>query len=183
MSRGCLYPVVGPSGAGKDTLIDAARAARPDIHVPNRWITRAEGAGGEVHVAATEAAFEAERTAGGFAFHWRAHGLAYGIPAEIEGHLAAGRSVVFNGSRGILAEARARFAPLRIIVVTAPDAVLAARLAARGRETAADIAERLSRAHYAVPDGDDVTVIQNDGSVADGIATFLAALTPQPERA
>jgi ABC-type glutathione transport system ATPase component len=39
---GRLFAVVGPSGAGKDTLIDAGRAARPDLLIVRRVITRAE---------------------------------------------------------------------------------------------------------------------------------------------
>jgi len=49
----------------------------------------------------------------------------------------------------VIAEARKRFRPLRIVVVTAPPEVLAARLAERGREDASDIAARRARAAYA----------------------------------
>lgn len=181
--RGTLIPVVGPSGAGKDTLIDAARIARPDIFYPRRVITRPESAGGEVYEGVTSLEFQRRRRAGGFAFHWEAHGLSYGIPAEIGEMLAEGRDVLFNGSRGVIEEARARFRPLRVIVVTAPVRVLAARLAARGRETEADIAARLSRAAYASPEGPDVAVVRNDGTLEEGVAAFLAAIAAQPERA
>ena len=177
-ARGTLHLVVGPSGAGKDTLIDAARTARPDMDFPRRTITRPETAGGEPHEAATPEGFADRVASGQFALHWRAHDLRYGIPAAIEASLADGRHVLVNVSRSVVEAARTRFAPLRILVVTAPEQVLARRLAGRGRETADDIAARLARAPYALPEGPDVCVIDNGGRVEDSIAAFLAALAP-----
>lgn len=168
-----LVLVVGPSGAGKDTLLDAARAklaGDPRFRFVRRVITRPAEAGGEAHEAVTEAAFAA-RT---FALAWGAHGLRYGIPADIADDLAVGRVVVANVSRGVIAEAARRF-PVRVIEVTAPPEVLAARLAGRGRETEADIAARLAR-NVAIPDGIPVATVINDSTVEAGIAGFLAAL-------
>lgn len=173
---GTLIPVVGPSGAGKDTLIDAARIARPDIYFPTRIITRPETAGGEIFHGVTPEAFAQMVYKRAFAFHWRAHGLAYGVPIEIVARLKAGQDVMFNGSRGIIFDARAEFENLRVMVVTAPIDVLAKRLADRGREDASDIANRLKRAAYTLPTGADVTIIQNDGQLADACSIFLAAL-------
>jgi phosphonate metabolism protein PhnN/1,5-bisphosphokinase (PRPP-forming) len=176
---GTLHLVVGPSGAGKDTLIEAARAVRPDLHIPRRVITRPEDAGGEPHIPETAAGFTARADAGAFALHWAAHGLRYGIPADIAARLASGQPILANVSRSVVDEARQRFAPLRIIVVTAPPAVLAERLAGRGRESAADIAARLDRAPYAMPVGPDVWTVDNGGTVAAGVAAFVAALAPR----
>lgn len=170
-----IFAVVGPSGAGKDTLISGAMAVRPDLRLVRRVITRPTEAGGEDFegVSAQEFALRQER--GEFALHWQAHGLSYGIPkAQVEGP----GDVIFNGSRAALPAAVAAFPGLRVIVVTAPDAVLAARLAARGRETAADIEARLQRAGFALPDGISAKVVMNDGSLVDGIARLLAALQP-----
>jgi phosphonate metabolism protein PhnN/1,5-bisphosphokinase (PRPP-forming) len=169
-----LVLVVGPSGAGKDTLLDAARATLADdprFRFVRRVITRPAEAGGEAHEAVTEAAF-AERT---FALAWGAHGLSYGIPDDIADDLAEGRVVVANVSRGVIAEAARRF-PVRVIEVTAPPEVLAARLAARGRETGADIAARLARS-VTLPVGVGVETVINDSTLESGIARFLAALT------
>ncbi|MBX9701143.1 MAG: phosphonate metabolism protein/1,5-bisphosphokinase (PRPP-forming) PhnN, partial [Acetobacteraceae bacterium] len=124
---GRLVAVVGPSGAGKDTLLAGARAALAgdaSVRFVRRAITRPANAGGEDHRALTEAEFAAELAAGGFALHWEAHGLRYGIPRGIKTDLAAGRVVVANLSRAVLAEAEARY-PLLVLEVTAPPAVLA----------------------------------------------------------
>lgn len=172
-----LIAVVGPSGAGKDTLIAAACAARPGLSVVRRVITRPESAGGEDFEGVSETEFLRRRVAGDFALDWQAHGLRYGIP---RGALSSGDEVIFNGSRAVLAEARARFPALRVILVTAPAAVLAARLAARGRETEEDVRQRLERAAFTLPDGIRPRIVINDGTLEQGIARMLAAL--QPER-
>jgi len=176
--RGTLFLVVGPSGAGKDTLIDAARAARPDLVVPRRVVTRAGPSPGEAIEPVSEAQFAATEAAGGFALSWRAHGLAYGVPAAMEDALTAGRDVLVNVSRSVVDVARARHAPVRVIVVTARAEVLARRLAARGRESEADVAARLARAEVNMPAGPDVRVVLNEGTLAEATAAFLDALQP-----
>ena len=175
---GVLVAVVGPSGAGKDTLMDAARAALAgDARVTflRRSITRPAEAGGEDHLPLSREAFIGERDAGRFALWWEAHGLLYGIPRDtLEAALAAGRTAIANLSRGALADAAARY-PLRVLEITAPPAVLAARLAARGREDAADVARRLSR-EAPLPAGLAVERVINDGTVQAGAERVLLAL-------
>ncbi len=165
-----LVLVVGPSGAGKDSLLNAARAGfrnDPRIHFARRVITRPEDPGGEDHEPVTEAEF-ARRD---FALSWSAHGLRYGIPATV---LKAAPVVVANVSRGVIAEAAAKFR-VRVIEVTAPGEILAARLAARGRETAVDMARRLGR-NVPIPEGVTVETVLNDASLPAGVERFVAAL-------
>ncbi|MBN9023090.1 MAG: phosphonate metabolism protein/1,5-bisphosphokinase (PRPP-forming) PhnN [Rhizobiales bacterium] len=180
--RGTLLLVVGPSGAGKDSLIGWCRArlaSDASVVFPRRAITRLAD-GTEDHDSLTEAAFEAAVGRGEFALHWRAHGLGYGIPAAIDADLAAGRNVVANVSRAVLDEARRRYPPVRIIVVTAPAEVLAERLRRRNREETEDIARRLARAAAYAPDGADVATIDNGGSLEDAGAVMLAMVRPGP---
>ncbi|MDP2084016.1 MAG: phosphonate metabolism protein/1,5-bisphosphokinase (PRPP-forming) PhnN [Gemmobacter sp.] len=173
-----IVAVVGPSGAGKDMLIAGALQARPDLRLVRRVITRPTEAGGEDFDGVTEAEFAARLARGDFALHWQAHGLRYGIPRD---QVARPGDIIFNGSRAALPAAVHAFPDLRVIVVTAPDAVLAARLAARGREAKADIRARLARARFALPEGIDAVTVMNDGTPDQGVARLLAAL--QPERA
>jgi ribose 1,5-bisphosphokinase len=166
-----LVLVVGPSGAGKDTLLEAARqtlADDPRFRFVRRVITRPADAGGEAHEPATAEEFAARD----FALQWQAHGLSYGIPADA---IEEDAVVVANVSRTVIADAARRF-PTRVIEVTAPSDVLAARLAARARETAADVAARVSRS-VPLPDHVHVETVVNDASLAEGAARFLAALT------
>lgn len=176
---GALVLVVGPSGVGKDTLLNGVRALyREDsrFHFLKREITRPEDAGGEDHTSVSAAQFEAHRDAGAYALNWGAHGLFYGLPkSELTG-LERGVVIVANGSRSVLDEARIRFDRLAIISINAPETILRARLIARGRETQEDIERRIARAGAYAVSGDDVFEIRNDGEVDVGVARFAEAL-------
>ena len=172
-----LLLVVGPSGAGKDTLIEAARrelAGDARVRFVRREITRPREAGGEDHTAVDADAFARRCAAGAYALHWQAHGLGYGIPADIAADLQAGRVVVANVSRGVV-EAAARRFPVRVLAITAPPELLAQRLGARGREAADDVAARLARS-VVLPKSVDVVTIVNDGTPEAGAARVLAEL-------
>lgn len=171
--RGRIFAIVGPSGAGKDTLIAGALAAEPALHWARRVITRQQGAGGEPFEGVSAAEFARRAAAREFALQWLAHGLNYGVPKQ---EVPAGRDVLVNLSRGVLAEAARVFPGLRVIVITAPAEVLAARLAVRGRETAADIAQRLRRADAALPEGMRALQVCNDATPEVGVTRLLQAL-------
>lgn len=173
---GRLFVVVGPSGAGKDTLLAGAVAADQNLHWARRVITRPEVAGGEPFEGVSEAAFAARLARGDFALHWQAHGLHYGVPRAEIAALQEGRDVLVNGSRGALAEALAAYPDLVILHITAPIPVLAARLAARGRETRAQIEARLRRADLGLPQGLPCLEIINDASLEEGISRLVQAL-------
>ncbi|HEY2621423.1 MAG TPA: phosphonate metabolism protein/1,5-bisphosphokinase (PRPP-forming) PhnN [Acetobacteraceae bacterium] len=165
-----LVLVVGPSGVGKDTLLEAARQALTDdprFRFVRRVITRPAHGGGEGHEAVTEAEFAARD----FALQWQAHGLRYGIPVDAIG---PGIIAVANVSRTVIAEAARHFS-VRVIEITASPEVLAARLVSRGREAAADVAARLAR-RVTVPDHVPADTVLNDGVLEDGVARFIAAL-------
>lgn len=173
---GRLYCVIGPSGVGKDTLIAAAVAARPGLRWARRAITRPAEAGGEPYEAVSASEFDCRLAGDAFAVHWRAHGLVYGLPrTEIAG-LTAGDDVIFNGSRAALPAIRAALPTARVVHVTARPETLARRLAARGRESGAQIADRLSRALTAPPPGPGEIVIANDGPLDQSLAALLAVL-------
>lgn len=176
---GCIVAIVGASGVGKDTLINAARlalAADPRFGFVQRVITRPADAGGEEHITLSREAFEAERKAGAFALHWHAHGLDYGIPAAVYQELAQGRVMVANVSRREVPLAELAFPRLAVIEVTAPAAVLAERLAARGRESAAEIETRLAREVPLVVARARHVVIRNDRPLPEVTAEFIAAI-------
>ena len=147
MRPGRLLLVVGPSGVGKDTLLDYARtklASDPRIRFVRRVITRAASPG-EDHEPIDDQAFDQRSARGEFALQWDAHGLRYGIPAAIEGWLARGDTVVVNGSRRIIRDARRVYPSLEVIGISASEQAIAERLAQRGREDEAAIGARLAR--------------------------------------
>lgn len=182
-SAGRLVLVVGPSGAGKDSLIDAARqalAGAPQFCFPRRIITRGSDPVSEVHDTVSETEFARQREAGLYFLHWGAHGLFYALPGSVAADLAAGRTVVANVSRAVIDEARRRHPATTVVVVTAPPAVLAARLAGRGREDAAAIERRLARAAQE-PSGPGVVTVMNDGPLAAAVQRFLKILRAPAE--
>ena len=172
-----LVLVVGPSGAGKDTLINAAKAALandPSFVFPRRVVTREAMVALEDHDSVSDAAFAKAEAAGAYALSWNAHGLRYGLPASLRDDLAAGRTVVFNASRAMVATAKEKFPGTRVILVEATTEVRAKRLSGRGRETEAEVAARLAReVPAALP---DAIRIDNSGALEDGIGRFTAAL-------
>jgi ribose 1,5-bisphosphokinase len=162
---GRLVLVVGPSGAGKDTIIAGARAAcreNATIVFPRRVVTRPVSTA-EDHDSLTEIAFESAVLNGEFALWWTAHGLRYGIPRHADDDIAASRTIVCNVSRAIVADARARYAQIAVVLVTAPLDVLAERLAGRARTSDGNLSQRIQR-NDAFADFQADVVIENTGA-------------------
>jgi ribose 1,5-bisphosphokinase len=185
---GRLVVVVGPSGAGKDTLIARARAelaGDPAFVFPLRRVTRAATAD-EDHLTISEADFSNAVSRGDFAFWWEAHTLKYALPAAINDDIRAGRTVVCNVSRGIVSALRYRYARLSVVLVTAPADVLVGRLQTRGRASDGDLARRLGREAPSQAKFAPDHVIENVGDIADGAVRLNVVITdgrpaPTPE--
>jgi ribose 1,5-bisphosphokinase len=165
---GRFIVVVGPSGAGKDTLIGLARAACADdgnVVFPRRLVTR-EASAFEDNEQISLDAFRQARTRGDFAVHWEAHGHCYALPRTVDDDIRAGRTVVANVSRTVVDAIRRAYADVVVVSITAPSEILAERLAARARNSDGQIEDRLNRAVDGVATAPDVT-IANVGSVED----------------
>lgn len=163
---GTLIAVVGPSGAGKDTVMRLAReelAGAPDVVFATRVITRPPHPS-EAHEAVDEQQFAQREAAGEFLIAWRANGLAYALPASLQDALAAGKTIVANLSRGAVATARQNGIRVLAVEVTAERQLLASRIAQRGRENPAMREARMARnAAYAETFRADI-VIANNGA-------------------
>lgn len=174
---GRLVYLIGPSGAGKDSLIAYARAAEPaGVVFAHRYITRPAGAGGENHVALSPAEFARRRAAGCFALSWTSHGLDYGLGREIDLWCAAGLAVVANGSRAALPAAAARFPDLLPVLVTVDVARLAARLHQRERASDGALEARLARATSLAVAHPALVRLDNNGPIERAGAAFLGLL-------
>jgi ribose 1,5-bisphosphokinase len=162
---GRLVLVVGPSGAGKDTLLRLAQAAcidDGDIVFPRRVVTR-EPSADEDNIAVSPDEFRRARDHGDFAVHWDAHEHSYALPLAINDDIRAGRTVVANVSRTVIAALRNAYANVIVVAITAPPDVLAQRLAARARVSDGNLGERLARSVDDVAAQADVTIL-NTGS-------------------
>jgi ribose 1,5-bisphosphokinase len=172
---GRLILVVGPSGAGKDTLLGFAKAACAEdasIVFPRRVVTR-EATSSEDNVALNPDEFRQALGRGDFAMHWEAHGHSYGLPRAIDDDIRAGRSVVVNASRTVIEAARRAYADVVVIAITAPPDVLAERIKMRSRSSDGSSEQRLTRTvDSAAP---DVTIL-NVGRPEDHARRLVRAI-------
>jgi ribose 1,5-bisphosphokinase len=144
---GRLLLVIGPSGAGKDTLLGLAKAACTDdinIVFPRRVVTR-EASSSEDNESLSPDAFQSALQQGAFAMHWEAHGHCYALPKAIDDDIRAGRTVIVNVSRMVVAAMRRSYADVVVVSITAPPQILAERLATRARSSDGQIEARLRR--------------------------------------
>jgi len=165
---GRLILVVGPSGAGKDTLLGLARAACAgdrSVFFPRRVVTR-EASVFEDNEQVSFEVFRQERACGEFALHWEAHGHGYGLTRAIDDELRAGRTVVANVSRTVIDAVRHAYADVTVVSITAPPEILQQRLAARARDSDGQIGQRLDRAVSGPAAVPDLTIV-NIGDAED----------------
>jgi ribose 1,5-bisphosphokinase len=179
-----LFYVIGPSGAGKDTLMNHARTTingEKAVLFAHRYITRPHGSGNENHVYLSAEEFKLRRDAGFFALHWESHGNYYAVGAEIDKWMKNGFNVVVNGSRQYLPVAQQLYPELVVILVTANPAVISQRLAGRGRETAAEIEKRILRSSEIDTDLSGFIQVQNDTTIEAAGDRLIQLITTNTE--
>lgn len=175
---GVFMPVVGPSGSGKDSIMNFARqmlAGRGEVRFARRTITRPSDPASEAHDTLDYTSFRRAEDTGAFALSWRSHGLSYGIPAEVDEIIRTGGVVVANLSRGVIDAARARYANVVPVLVTVTPEVMRQRLLDRGRETAEQIEDRIARNAQFADFDRECRLIDNSGAL-DIAGNALVAL-------
>ena len=184
MTTGRLVYCMGPSGAGKDSLLGWLRTHLPQpcpVHWAQRTISRAATSGGKAHDSVSRQALAALRSEHAFALHWQANGLGYGVRHAQLAPLAQGHWVLLNGSRAYLPEALVRFPDLVAVHITASPQVLRERLLSRGRETREEVEARVQRAlAYTPPPGAASLEGHNDGALSNAGQRLLNALENLP---
>lgn len=177
IAPGRLVLVVGPSGAGKDSIIAGARArcaGDTTIIFPRRIVTRPATAD-EDHIGVSQSGFDEALRSGAFALWWQAHGLKYGLPISVDSYIASGKTVVCNASRGIIGSSRLRYRHVTSVLITARADLLAARLEGRSRDSDGLLAKRIERnAMYTELSAD--IVIDNSGALGDAVDVLTSAL-------
>ncbi len=165
---GRLVYLVGPSGSGKDSLLEYARSNRragDDFLTAHRYITRPREAAGENHVPLSRPEFDLMRDRGCFALHWDSHGNGYGVGREIDLWMDLGLTVVMNGSRAHLGQAAQRYQGLVPVLVRVDEEVLLERLRQRGRETLDEIRDRIERSRSLAVSHPRLRTVDNSGDL------------------
>jgi guanylate kinase len=145
---GLLFVVSGPSGAGKDTLVEALRENRPSLRYSVSVTTRSarpEERNEEHYFFVSDLEFERLRREGGL-LEWREYGgNLYGTPRDyVERSLTEGYDVVMKPEVNGALAVKAAY-PDAILIFLVPDRFsnLRERLLARRSETNEEIARRL----------------------------------------
>ena len=186
--------IVGPSGAGKDTIMNAVHEVlknNPEFLFVRRIITRKAGInsfndhdetsqniGNEDNIGVSlEKFFELSQKAS-FSLQWFAHGIHYGLPMGIVDEVHKGKIVIANVSRAELEHAKELFGKVYVIEINAPIGILKERLLGRKREKITDIEERLKRANIPIhlPEGSKYCYIDNSGNVKSAVDKMLSIL-------
>jgi guanylate kinase len=180
LRAGTLLLVCGPSGAGKNTIVERLVAERDDVTFSVSATTRTPRDGerdGVDYLFVTDDDFDTLVADGGV-LEWATYaGHRYGTPAgPVVEALAAGRHVVAIVELSGAEQIRALHPEAKVVFLTVPFAELARRLAARG-DAADDVVRRLSVAHAELafgPSRADVTIDASDATFAlDRLLTLL----------
>ncbi len=179
-----LVYVVGPSGAGKDSLLNWLRA-RLSTESPLRWarrtINRPATTEGENHESVSSEAFGILLETQQLAMHWSANTHQYGIRHSELLPLPQPSWIFVNGSRGYLNAAAASHPEMTVLHITAERQVLQQRLLGRGRESLEAIEQRLNRTPpLNVPAGCHFIEFLNHDPLEVSGPKLLKALTSLP---
>lgn len=172
MSMSKVILIVGPSGAGKDTLLKAARTQfrdRTKVRFEKRYITRASDDNEENFVLSIDT-FKKRLDKGFFEFTWQAHGLHYGIQKDTR---YKGIRVI-STSRSKVGYCMETFHRCQVIYVGASKDILYKRLRERGRESILDIEKRINQSSPTLIE--PYTYFDNGSDLRDTVPRFNTLL-------
>jgi guanylate kinase len=187
-----LVIISGPSGVGKDTIIDAVRARDPkeggDYHYVVTCTTRSPRPGEIPDVSyhfVAEDEFHALRDAGELLEANEVHGNWYGTPRrEVALALAAGRDVILKIDVQGAQVVKERIPEALLIFIVPPSLeALFQRLRSRATETADELEIRQRNAAIELArQGDYDQVVVNETGEVDRTAAEIEAIIAQEKR-
>jgi guanylate kinase len=184
-----LIVISGPSGVGKDTVIERMRERFPDFHFAVTATTRPRRPGeidGVHYYFMSREAFLEARERGEFLESAEVYGHLYGVPKErIRRALRAGKSVVVKVDVQGAASIR-RLVPQAVLIFLAPPSMseLMQRLRQRKTDDPATLMERIataSRELECVYDFDYVVFNEHD-RLEETVATISAIIEAEQAR-
>jgi len=158
IGRGLAFVVTGPSGAGKNSVIDRVIDQLPGLAFSVSYTTRAKREGevhGEDYLYVSREEFDSRVTQGDFAEHVTYLGDQYGTSrSQIERVLAAGDDVILQievqGAQALRASGIGKFKGVYVFLMPSSFARLGDRLRSRGTESEEEITARLRVAEQEV---------------------------------
>ncbi len=146
-----LIVISGPSGVGKDSVLDGMRRLPRPWHFIVTATTRPRRANerdGLAHVFMEPSEFQALLEQDGFLEHAEVYGRHYGVPrAQAEEGLSSGKDVIVRTDLQGARTLRAKVPGAILVFLAPPDmAELERRLRDRKSETADDLARRIEAA-------------------------------------
>ena len=171
-----IFYLVGASGAGKDTMLNAykqrAISQQEKIIIAHRYITRihTDATQDENFISLSNEEFIFRKNNQLFALNWQANNCCYGVGIEIDAWLNSGLSIIVNGSRSYLPAGQKKYPKsLVTVMVDVSENILRQRLLKRQRESLQEIDARINR-HRQLKNTIDVDeVIKNSTSVSDAV--------------
>lgn len=182
-SQGLLFVLSAPSGAGKDTVIQAMQAQGADFFVVPSVTTRAPRPGeseGKPYYFVDLETFERMVAGGELLEHAKVHGNWYGQPRQpIRDNLLAGRDVLLKIDVQGAASVR-RLIPQAVFIFLHPGSSeeLAQRLAARQTETAEELQRRQTDAQTELAEQHwyDYLVFNHHGRLQEAVDNVRAII-------
>lgn len=171
---GKLVYLVGASGSGKDSVLRmVADENLANVYIATRYVTREDNSN-ENHYCLSPTAFLQRQQAGKFAMSWQANGLWYGIDYSIDTELAQGNHVILNGSRHYLSDALRIYPNISPVCLMVAPHILQQRLQQRGRESDAEIMQRMQRnTQLAKHLPENTFFLNNDGDLRETVQDFI----------
>lgn len=169
--------IVGPSGAGKDTLLRGARdyfRHSAKIRFVRRYITRPPDIN-EDNYYIDLPGFLTLNEAGFFVASWNAHSNHYGVARHTFRENTPQATVICSISRTAIEAFERAFPDTVTINVTVPKVILQARLRQRGRENDSQLDHRLARADKPFAARNLVT-FDNSRELTTGVNDFINLL-------
>jgi guanylate kinase len=187
-----LVIISGPSGVGKDTIIDALRARDPETGGDYQYIVTCTTRGprpGEVpgvsYQFLSRKAFRALRDAGELLESAEVHGNWYGTPRhDVADALAKGRDVILKIDVQGAKVVKERVPEALLIFIVPPSLeALFQRLRSRATETADELEIRQRNAAIELArQGDYDSVVVNETNQVDRTAAEIQAIVAQEKR-